>query len=52
MTYADDVIIGRSTQVVNKEIQELEELTNDISLKISADKTKYVNTAKYRHTSM
>ena len=28
----------------------MEELTNDVGLKISVDKTKYMNTSKYKHT--
>jgi hypothetical protein len=41
-------IIGSSTQVIIEIIQEMEELTNDIGLKINVDKTKYMNTSKYR----
>lgn len=40
MAYADgDVITGRSMRVVNEAIREMEELTYDIGLKVSADKT-------------
>jgi hypothetical protein len=50
IVYADDVvIIGRSAQVINDLIQEMEELTKDIGLKINVDKTKYMNTSKYKH---
>ena len=30
----------------------MEELTNDTCLKINADKTKYVNMAKYKYKNM
>jgi hypothetical protein len=36
-------------EVINKVIQEMEELTNDVDLKISVDKTKYMNTSKHKH---
>jgi predicted HTH domain antitoxin len=39
MAYAIDVvIIGRSTQVINELIQEMEEQTNDVGLKINVEK--------------
>jgi hypothetical protein len=41
----DDVIIGRSTQVINV-IQEMEEVTYDTGQKISVDRTKYMNISK------
>jgi hypothetical protein len=34
------------TEVISTLIQEMEELTNDVGLKISADKTKSINTSK------
>jgi hypothetical protein len=53
MAYADDdVIIGRSVQVINNIIQEKEEKANDIGLKINIGKTKYVNTSQYKHRNM
>jgi hypothetical protein len=30
----------------------MEELTNDIGLKINVDKTKYMNTSKYKHKNI
>jgi predicted DNA-binding protein len=33
-------------EVINTPIQEMEELTIDVGLKISVDKTKYMNTSK------
>ena len=39
-------------QVISEVIQEMEELTNDIGLKISVDITKYMNTSKYKHKNM
>jgi len=36
-------------EVINKIIQEMEELTNDVGLKISVDKTKFMNTSKHKH---
>jgi hypothetical protein len=47
MAYADDdIIIGRSKQVINQIIQEME------GLKINTDKTKYMNTLQYKHKNM
>jgi len=44
MAYADDdIIIGRSSQVINEVIQEMEEVTNDTGQKVNVDKTKYMN---------
>ena len=34
----DDVIIGRSAQVINEVIQEVEEVTNDTGQKVNVDK--------------
>lgn len=42
----DDVIIGRSAQVINEVIEEMEEVTNDTGQKINVDKTKYINVSK------
>jgi len=39
----NDVIIGRSAQVISEVIQEMEEVTNDTGQKINVDKTKYLN---------
>jgi hypothetical protein len=36
-------------EVINKVIQEMEELTDDIGPKISVDKRKYMNTSKHKH---
>jgi hypothetical protein len=36
-------------EVINKVIQEVEELTNDVGLKMSLDKMKYMNTSKHKH---
>jgi hypothetical protein len=47
--YADDVIIGRKTQVLKEIIQKMKELINDIGPKINVDKTKYMNTSKYKY---
>jgi hypothetical protein len=52
MASADDVITGRSMQVISEVIQEMEKPTNDIGLKINVDKTKYMNTSKYKHKNM
>jgi hypothetical protein len=50
MAYADDdVIIGRSTQIIDTVIQGMEELTNNIGLTVNVDKTKYMNTSKHKH---
>jgi hypothetical protein len=44
MAYTNyDIIIGRSSQVINEVIQEMEEVTNDTGQKINVDKTKYMN---------
>jgi hypothetical protein len=42
----NDVIIGRSAQVISEVIQEMEEVTNDTGQKINVDKTKYMNISK------
>lgn len=36
-------------EVINKVIQEMEELTNVVGQKISVDKTKFINTSKLKH---
>jgi len=38
-------------EVITKVIQEMEELTSEVGLKIcvSVDKTKYMNTSKHKH---
>lgn len=42
-----DVTIGKSKHLINEVIQKMEELNNDIVLRINVHKTKYMNTAKY-----
>jgi len=38
--------------VINKELQETEELANDIGLKMNMDKTKYMNISKHKHKNL
>lgn len=52
MAYADEEITGWSTKVINKVIWETKEVTNDTGQKINADRTKYMNTSKYKHKNM
>lgn len=49
---AGDVIVGRPVKLINKVIQEMEEFTNDIGLKINEDETEIceyfkIQTQKY-----
>jgi hypothetical protein len=48
----DDVITGRSLHIINKVTEEIEEVTNNIGLKINVDKIKCMNTSKYKHKNM
>ena len=52
MAYADDVNTARSIQAINKVIQEMEELSNDTDLQVHVDRTKYMNTSKYKYKNM
>jgi hypothetical protein len=53
MAYADDdVLIGRSMQVISEIIQEMEAPTSDIGLKVNVNKTKYMNVSKYKYKNM
>jgi hypothetical protein len=39
-------------EIINKVLQEMEKLTNDVGLKISVDQTKYMNTSKHKHKNI
>ena len=53
MAYADDAVITeRSRLVINKVIQEMDELSNGTGLQAHVDKTEYMNTSKYKHKNL
>jgi hypothetical protein len=43
---------GKSKQVINEVIQEMEKLNNDTGLRINVHKIKYMNTSTYKHKNM
>jgi len=42
----------KTTLVINEVLQKMEELANDIGLKMNVDKTKYINTSKHKHKNL